>query len=218
MNISALSSFDFLPYFTTEAVKQLLGDDSAAAGSIQTALYRWMKKGHLIQLKKGVYMTRHFFDQHHSDVDFLPAVSAILIPQSYNSMESVLQQYGILTEITYPISSITIKQPRVIENTLGTFSYRHIKKEFYQGFSITDYVGIPFSRASLSKALFDYFYFHSLTRKDWVENDHLAEDLRLNLEEFSDKDRSDFADYVEMSKNLRLLRIFKNLRKTIWLH
>ncbi|MEW6649755.1 MAG: hypothetical protein AB1453_06155 [Chloroflexota bacterium] len=37
----------------TLAVKQLLGDKSAAAGTIQTALYRWMKAWQIIQLKKS---------------------------------------------------------------------------------------------------------------------------------------------------------------------
>lgn len=59
-NLSSLESF---PYFTIEAEKQLLGDESAAAGTIQTALYRWMKSGQIIQLKKDVYMTRRFFEQ-----------------------------------------------------------------------------------------------------------------------------------------------------------
>jgi len=37
---SILSSRDSLPYFTVEGVKQLFGIDSAAAGTIQTTLYR----------------------------------------------------------------------------------------------------------------------------------------------------------------------------------
>jgi len=85
MKSSILSSLDSFPYFTIEAAKQLLGDESAVAGTIQTALYRWMKAGQIIQLKKGVYMTRRFFELHRADVNFAPMVSVILIPQSYLS-------------------------------------------------------------------------------------------------------------------------------------
>jgi len=70
MKSTIFSSLDPIPYFTIEAVKQLLGDESAASGTIQTALYRWMKAGQIIQLKKGVYMTRRFYENHRADADF----------------------------------------------------------------------------------------------------------------------------------------------------
>jgi len=53
MKSEILSSLESFPYFTIEAVKQLLDDESVAAGTIQTALYRWMKAGQIIQLKKA---------------------------------------------------------------------------------------------------------------------------------------------------------------------
>lgn len=211
MNLSSLSSFESFPYFTIEAVKQLLGEDSAAAGTVQTALYRWMKSNQIIQLKKGVYMTRRFYELHKAETDFSPAISTILIPQSYCSLEFVLQRYGILTETTYPISAITIKQPRVIENKIGAFTYRHIKKDLYYGFTISEYFGIPFALATVSKALFDYFYFR--TRNS---TEDIAEDLRLNLEEFTETSRAEFAEFIEMSKSRKMSRIYTNLRRTIW--
>ena len=61
MKTEILSSLDPLPYFTIEVVKQLRGNESIAAGTVQTELYRWMKAGQIIQLKKGFYMTRRFF-------------------------------------------------------------------------------------------------------------------------------------------------------------
>ncbi len=100
-----------------------------------------MKAGQIIQLKKGVYMTRRFFELHRADADFSPMVSAILIPQSYLSLEYVLQRNAILTDITYPISAITLKQTRVFENQLGTFTYRNIKEDLYQGFTISETYG-----------------------------------------------------------------------------
>ena len=216
MKTILLSSFDSIPYFTIEAVKQLLGDESAASSTIQTSLYRWTKTGQIIRLKKGVYMTRHFYDLHKADIDFLPAVSTILLPQSYNSLEYVLQRHGILTDITYPISSITLKQTRVIENKIGTFKYRNIKIELYKGFTISEYLGIAFAQATLGKALFDYFYLRRWKAIKRSATSDISEDLRLNLEDFSEKDRTDFSEFVEMSKSRKMSQILKNLRNTVW--
>ena len=218
MKYSILSSLDSFPYFTLEAVKQLLGDESVAAGTIQTALYRWMKAGQIIQLKKGVYMTRRFFEQHRADADFAPMVSAILIPQSYLSLEYILQRNAILTEMTYPVTAVTLKQTRVFENKLGTFSYRNIKADLYQGFIFSEYMGIPIAQATAAKALFDFLYLRPWKGGRRLAGYDLAEDLRLNLEDISENDRVEFAAFVEISKSKKMDQIMKNLRKTVWRH
>jgi len=215
MNNALFSPLNSLPYFTIEAVRQLLDNESIAPGTVQTALYRWMKAAQIIQLKNGLYMTRRFYELHRADADFAPAVSAILIPQSYLSMEFILQRNAILSEVTYPISAITLKQTRVFENKLGTFTYRNIKAELYSGFKTSEYMGIPINQASLAKALFDYLYLRSWNNGRSIKYD-LAEELRLNLEEFSEKDQAEFIEFVEMSKSKKMDRILKNLRKNIW--
>ena len=214
-NLSSLESF---PYFTIEAVKQLLGDESVAAGTIQTALYRWMKAGQIIQLKKGVYMTRRFFEQHRADADFAPMVSTILIPQSYLSLEYVLQRSAILTEMTYPVTAVTLKQTRVFENKLGTFTYRNIKADVYQGFIFSEYMGIPTAQATVAKALFDFLYLRPWKGSKRLAGYDLVEDLRLNLEDFSENDQVEFSTFVEISKSKKMDQILKNLRKTVWRH
>jgi hypothetical protein len=216
MKLDNLSSLEFFPYFTIEAVKQLLGDDSAAAGTIQTALYRWMKAGQIIQLKKGVYMTRRFFEQHRADADFAPMVSMILIPQSYLSLEYILQRNAILTEMTYPVTAVTLKQTRVFENKLGTFTYRNIKMGLYQGFIFSEYMGIPIAQATAAKALFDFLYFRPWKAGKRLADYNLAEDLRLNLEDFSESDQVEFAAFVEISNSKKMKQILDNLRKTVW--
>lgn len=211
MKPAILASLDSLPYFTIEAVKTLLGDEGVAAGTVQTALYRWMKTGQIIQLKKGVYMTRRFFERHRADAGFTPMISAILIPQSYLSLEYVLQRSGILTEMTYPVTAVTLKQTRVFENQLGTFAYRNLKADLYTGFTISETLGIPTAQATLAKALFDFLYL-----RPWRGGKNLAEELRLNLEEFTTEDRLEFAHFVEISNSRKMHRILDNLRKFVW--
>ncbi|NTW44740.1 MAG: hypothetical protein HGB14_10000 [Anaerolineaceae bacterium] len=218
MKYSILSSLDSFPYFTIEAVKQLLGDEFAATGTIQTALYRWMKAGHIIQLKNGVYMTQRFLEMHRADADFAPMVSAILIPQSYLSLEYILQRNAILTEMTYPISAVTLKQTRVFENKLGNFTFRNINVNLYTGFIFSEYMGIPFAQATLAKALFDYLYLLPWKSEGQTGIYDLTEDLRLNLEDFPEKDQDEFAGFVDFSKSIKMDQILKNLRKTVWRH
>lgn len=216
MKTTILSSLDTLPYFTLESVRQLLEEESVSKSTINTLIYRWMKAGQVIPLKRGIYMTRRFYELHRADPDFAPMVSAILIPQSYVSLEYILQRKGILTEITYPITAITLKQPRVFENSLGIYTYRHIKEELYQGFTFSEYSGIPIAMASVAKALFDFLYFRPNLLINLTRNYFLAEDLRLNLDEFTDKDKEEFAGFVEMSKSTKMERVLNNLRKTVW--
>ncbi len=108
-------------------------------------------------------MTRQFLKNYRSDPDFSSMVSSILIPQSYVSLEFILQRHAILTEITYPVSAITIKQTRVIENRLGTFSYRNIKEDLYTGFEFyMNILGFHFPWRPC-QAIFDYLYLRPLS-------------------------------------------------------
>jgi hypothetical protein len=48
-----LANFETIPFFTIEGYKQLLEEQSPGARYVPTTLYRWMKSGKIIQLKKG---------------------------------------------------------------------------------------------------------------------------------------------------------------------
>ena len=221
MRHTILSTFERLPYFTIEGFRQVIGDDAADDAHVRTALYRWVKAGHLIALKKGVYMHRRFYEQHRQEAAFAPVVSTILLPQSYLSLEYMLQHYGILTEITYPVTAITIKNTRTIVNHLGTFVYRHIQPEFYFGFQIMEAYGVPYAEAPAAKALFDYLYLRTLPADLEPQHYNLAEELRLNLEEFTQEEREEFAGYVIKSEatkkgGTKMQQILNNLEAHIW--
>jgi hypothetical protein len=161
-------------------------------------------------------MTRHFYEQHRADYLFSGTISAILLPQSYLSLEYILQQHNLLTEVTYPITCITAKNTRRIVNSIGTFWYRHIRADLYRGFTITDYFGIRIAQASVAKALFDYLYLRPLPVTYRNPKIDLAEELRLNLDEFSLKDREEFSRFVEESQSRKLMDILNNFRSNVW--
>jgi len=120
--------------------------------------------------------------------------------------------------MTYPVSAVTVKQTRVFENKLGTFTYRNIKADLYQGFTFSEYLGVPFAQATVAKALFDFLYLRSWKGNRRLASYDPAEELRLNLEDFLEKDRDEFAAFVGKSKSRKMDQILKNLWKTVWRH
>ena len=71
-------------------------------------------------------------------------------------------------------------------------------------------------RASEAKALFDYLYLRPLPRSLRAEDLDQAEDLRLNLDEFSPEDINEFKRHVEISDSEKMNFILDNLRRTVW--
>jgi len=217
MKNEILSSFESIPYFTIEGFRQVTGVDSSDQVA-RNLLHRWVKAGHLVQLKNGVYMTRRFYEQHRGDYLFSAAVSAILIPQSYLSLEFILQRHNLLTEVTYPITCITVKVTRRIVNEIGTYWYRNIRTDLYRGFTITEYFGIRVAQATLGKALFDYLYLRPLPAAFRSMKLNIAEELRLNLDELSGTDRDEFSGFVEESQSRKMAYILNNFRSKVWHH
>jgi predicted transcriptional regulator of viral defense system len=216
MKIDRLKPLERIPYFTITGFKQVLNANESDIQRVREMLSRWVKMGHIIRLKKGVYMTRRFYELHQSHASFRPMVSSIILPQSYVSLEYILQRDGVLTEITYPTTAVTPKNTRTIENVLGTFAYRHIKLPLYTGFSQEVFFGIYFNQASVAKALFDYFYLRPLPRGLRKHKINLAEELRLNLDELSSEVRDEFKIYIDLSDSPKMKFIHENLRRTIW--
>ncbi|MDO9546718.1 MAG: hypothetical protein Q7J07_08220 [Pelolinea sp.] len=216
MKIDLLKHFENIPYFTVAGFKQVLNAGESDSQRVRDMLSRWVKMGHIVRLKKGVYMTRRFYELRQSHTSFSPAVSSIILSQSYVSLEYILQRVGVMTDVTYPLTAITPKNTRKIENVLGTFAYRHIKLPLYSGFSRETFFGVIFNQASVAKALFDYFYLRPLPRSLRKHEFNLAEELRLNLDELTSEAKNEFGSYIELSNSPKMRFIHENLRRTIW--
>ena len=161
-------------------------------------------------------MTRRFYEQHRQDVAFSLAVSAIILHHSYVSLEYVLQQHNLLTEVTYPVTCITPKNTRTITNEIGVFWYRNIRVDLYSGFVLSEYFGVRYASASLSKALFDYLYLRPIPAAFRSLKINLAEELRLNLDELDETARREFAGFVESSASKKMQEILENFRMNSW--
>lgn len=214
MKTNLLHPFEPLPYFTIEGFRQAAGMDSSEQARL--LLHRWARAGHILPLKKGVYMTRRFYELHRADAPFTPALSAILLPQSYVSLEFILQRHNLLTDVTHPLTAVTPKNTRRILNPLGTFWYRHLRPGLYHGFTIREYYGIRYAEASPAKALFDYLCLRPLGAALREAGLNLAEELRLNLDELPPESREEFGRLVEAAGLPKMERICDNLRRTVW--
>src|SRR3989338_10491228 len=98
-----------LSYFDVETLGQVV---EVPRNSLHANIKRWLKKGEMIQLKKGWYVTQDYI-RNLTDPDAYRAfVANKLREPSYLSMEHVLQKYGILTEAVFAFTSVTRKSKR----------------------------------------------------------------------------------------------------------
>jgi hypothetical protein len=214
MKLDLLHPFENMPYFTIEGFRQATGMQNPA--QVRMLLYRWANSGHIVPIKKGVYMHRRFFELHAGAASLPSAISAILLPLSYLSCEFILQRRALLTDVTYPITAITTGNTRRITNRIGTFWYHHIRPDLYHGYTISEAFGIRFAEARMPKALFDYLYFRPIPLEFRSQDLNLAEELRLNLAELTTADREEFSMYVEQSRSLKMRQIYNNFRSNVW--
>jgi predicted transcriptional regulator of viral defense system len=211
--MSNLELVSDLPYFSVQSLASLLETSSQVA---RTTLSRWENQDKVVRLKRGVYVSRQFVLKNQHRSDFYNLIANIIQPFSYLSLEYILQLTGILTTGTYPVTAVTTKNTNTISNALGTFRYQHIKQELYTGYQTSKIQNIRCYRANKAKALFDFLYLKPLPRSKQVKSYDLAEDLRLNLNNFTDSEVNQFAHYVELAQSAKMNFIINNLRADIW--
>lgn len=200
MDISSLYS---LPFFTIETLKTVFG--TIRPESARQKIARWTRQKKIIPLKRGFYTTGEYFNRHKTDSSFQIFIANTLRYPSYVSSAYVLQQYDILTEMTYPITSVTLKSSRKYANALGNFIYYSVSEKLYTGYTREEYEGNAIYIATKAKALFDFLYFKYF--KIPVPLD-LEERERLDLENFTKKEREEFKKYCNMATSKKMKKIY----------
>ena len=197
-----LFKFNNASFFTKETLSQVIGENDAA---LSANIKRWLKKDFLIQLKKGVYVTKDYYQSLPDKSSYIEFIANILKQPSYLSGEYILQKYGMLTESVFALTSVTRKKTRTYQNKLGVFIYSNIKDELFTGFKIFNRGGFEIKEASKAKALFDFLYLR-LWRLPEITKE-IIDSYRLNLGEFSSTDFSEFESFTELAA----IRKFKKL-------
>lgn len=147
---------------------------------------RLEKKGDIIRLKKGMYITNPKI----SRIELSPFLIANHIyGPSYVSMMTALRYYGLIPEAVYTIQSMTTGVARDYENKAGYFSYIHVPENYYKtGVNIIEESGISFLIATPEKALCDLMvYTPNLNLRFQTSiRDYLEEDIRFDMDGLSD--------------------------------
>ena len=167
---------------------------------------RWLKKGYIKKLRKGLYVLRE------EDRKVNPSrmfIGCELYKPSYISLEYALGYYGLIPERVNDVTCVTAKKTNQFENFFGKFVYQHIKKDCFTGFvENKDESNLPFFIAKPEKAVVDFIYLNlgKLKAEDPVQ---LIESYRLqNLESLNPKLLSGFAALFTTKK---LVGIINNL-------
>lgn len=174
---------------------------------LRRILSRLTKRGELVRLKKGFYVSSNFIRKTKIENKYSPFLEFLankIYHPSYLSLEYVLSFHNLLTEAPVNFTAITKKKPVVFSNHLGNFIYRHVKDELFLGFETSLKKDFPVKKASCAKALFDFLYL----RKGEVVNTDAFDELRLNLEVLTEKDKKELKKYIEMEGSKKMKEIF----------
>lgn len=202
--IRNLKKLTNLGYFNNIALLQLT---ELSRNSLYANTKRWLQKGEIFQLKKGLYVTREYLLKQRHEGLYKEFIANKLREPSYLSLEYVLQKHGIMTESVFAYTSITLKAKRIYQNNLGSFIYRNIREGLFTGYTIKTYGAFAIREAGLVKALFDYLYLKTFRTKDI--GSELIRSYRLNLASLSKKDLKEFARYCKMAKTKKLMILNK---------
>ncbi|MFH0855462.1 MAG: hypothetical protein V1869_02945 [Candidatus Omnitrophota bacterium] len=129
-------------------------DESLA--DIRRQVSGWVKKGYLLQLKKGVYV---FSDTYCKIAPSPRFIANYLVMPSYLSLEYALGYYDLIPEKVTVYSSVTPKKTQTFTNALGRFEYCSVKESLFSGFTKVSANNQDFFIALPEKAILDFFYF-----------------------------------------------------------
>lgn len=204
-----LNKLSELPYFKTSNLEAFL--PNIKKESVYRRIGRYSKKGDIIKLKKGFYVTKEYKKAHIEKLYYTYYLANVLRHPSYVSGTFVLDNRGVLIDVTHPITSITAKTTRKYYSKAGNFFYNSISPKLYTGYERFMYNDTPVYVATLPKALFDYLYIKYFKIK--VSADVIIARERLELDMFTKKDIKEFAKYCKMSKNKVLIELSTKLFK-----
>jgi len=202
-----LSLVKTLPYFT---LNNLIGIEKDK-NYLRIFLYRYEKAGKIIRLKKGVYTTKEYVDEiqkkgiYSSYQEFL---GNSLYEPSYLSLDYVLYENNLMTEMPVNFTLITRNKTAVIANAISSYYYHKIKDKLFLGYNIINKDNFTIYKATKAKALFDYLYL----RKNQITNAGNFDELRLNTENLSKKDLSEFKNYVDIEGSKKMNKIYLYLK------
>ncbi|MHB8766214.1 MAG: type IV toxin-antitoxin system AbiEi family antitoxin domain-containing protein [Deferrisomatales bacterium] len=145
--------------------------------ALAVQLGRWVKAGKLVQLRRGLYAVHERLRYRSPPAE---KIANLLVTPSYVSLERALSVRGLIPEGVPVVQSVTTGRGGVRETALGTFEYRHVKRDWFFGYEELPPGEEPALVAVPEKALLDLVY---LSRGPFTRQ--RVQELRLqDLERF----------------------------------
>ena len=144
------------PFFSLDDVAYTLG---IQPGSAAVLCSRYVKKGLLVRLKRGLYARTEQL-RNYGQQDLFRLANFLQVP-SYISLTTALSYHGLTTQVQRGFfESISLKRTRKFEVGQFTFLYSKISLDLYKGFERGEdvFIALP------EKALLDSLYLASLGR------------------------------------------------------
>jgi predicted transcriptional regulator of viral defense system len=207
--LKKLSKISNLSYFDTNTLSLIYPELSK--NSLYANIKRWIKQGYLIQIKKGMYVTKEYVLNVQDKSSYKEFLANKIKYPSYLSTEYVLQKYSILSDAVYAYTSVTLKSKNTYSNKFGRYMYRNITRKLFTGYEIKDRGEYSVYEATKAKALFDYLYLKLYRIKNITEE--MLLDLRLNLDEVDKSDMKEFENYCKLTGIRKFIDLPSNLSR-----
>ncbi len=197
-----------LPYFKTTDLFSI----TKKKVYLKIIVSRYFKKGLIVRLKKGTYVAKGYLNlvekkgEYGNYSEFL---ANTLYKPSYLSLEYVLAEYNIITELPKNITSVSLNKTNKFLNAINVFSYCKIKKELFLGFKTIKKGNFVIYKATKAKALFDFIYL----RKNLLVDKKAFLETRLNLDNLSSGDLRELKKYINLEGSEKMKRIFNYFSK-----
>lgn len=173
---------------------------------LKIILSRYEAKGEIFRLKKGLYVSKKYIEEAQRKnifSDYAEFAANKIYEPSYLSLDYILYEHNILTEIPRNFTSVSLNKTASFSNNLGNFFYHNIKEELFTGFDIVKKGNFTVLKANKAKALFDFLYF----RKNNLPDKRAVEELRLNLENIKSDDWRELKKYIKIEGSKKMKEI-----------
>ena len=168
----------------------------------------------ILRVKRGLYVCSPEVTDKPLSMEL---IANHLYAPSYVSMSSALSYYGLIPEAVYVKQSMTLKHSKSFDTPFGRFEYVHVSKEVFPvGLTSVRKDGYAFVMASPEKALCDLIANSPNVNLRYLKDAevYLAEDIRLEVEDFRQMNADVFEAYAVVGKKAESIRtLLKLLRR-----
>lgn len=203
-----MQTISTLPYFNLSDLMPYSQDRHY----LKIMLARYEKRGKIVRLKKGLYVSQKYIDETQKKnyySTYLEFIANHLIAPSYLSLDYILALHNMITEMPNNFTLMTLSKTKAQTNALGNFFYHSVKPKLFCGFTEADEYDFTVAKATKAKALFDYLYL----RKNSLYCRSAVEELRLNLDNLSRLDWRELKKYCVLSGIKTMPAIYELLLK-----